>query len=57
MGFLWGGDKMPWNKTVVILTQLPMLCVLSRSVLSDFVTPWTVAHQASLSMGFSRQEY
>ena len=22
-----------------------------------FVTPWTVAHQASLSMGFLRQEY
>ena len=22
-----------------------------------FVTPWTVAHQASLSMEFSRQEY
>jgi len=22
-----------------------------------FVTPWTVAHQASPSMGFSRQEY
>ena len=22
-----------------------------------FVTPWTVAHQALLSMGFSRQEY
>ena len=22
-----------------------------------FVTPWTVAHQAPLSMGFSRQEY
>ena len=22
-----------------------------------FVTPWVVAHQASLSMGFSRQEY
>ena len=22
-----------------------------------FVTPWTAAHQASLSMGFSRQEY
>ena len=21
------------------------------------VTPWTVAHQASLSMGFSRQKY
>ena len=22
-----------------------------------FVTPWTAAHQAPLSMGFSRQEY
>ena len=22
-----------------------------------FVTPWTIAHQAPLSMGFSRQEY
>ena len=22
-----------------------------------FATPWTVAHQASLSVGFSRQEY
>ena len=22
-----------------------------------FVTPWTVAHQAPLSMGFPRQEY
>ena len=23
----------------------------------SFETPWTVAHQASLSMGFPRQEY
>ena len=31
--------------------------VLSCSVVSDsFATPWTVARQASLSMGFSRQE-
>ena len=28
---------------------------LSRAQL--FATPWTVAHQAPLSMGFSRQEY
>ena len=28
----------------------------SRSVISDSVTPWTVAYQAPLSMGFSRQE-
>ena len=27
------------------------------SVVSDSVTPWTVGQQASLSMGFSRQEY
>ena len=27
------------------------------SVMSNSVTPWTVAHQAPLSMGFSRQEY
>ena len=27
------------------------------SVMSDFVTPWTVAHQTPLTMGFSRQEY
>ena len=32
--------------------------VFSCSVVSDsFVTPWTVARQAPLSMGFSRQEY
>ena len=30
----------------------------SRSVVSNsFATPWTIAYQASLSTGFSRQEY
>ena len=34
------------------------VCVcVSRSVMSNSVIPWTVAHQASFSMGFSRQEY
>ena len=33
------------------------VCVLSCSVMSDSVTSWTVACQASLCMGFSRQEY
>ena len=29
-----------------------------RSVMSDsFVMPWTISHQAPLSMRFSRQEY
>ena len=30
---------------------------ISCSVMSDSVTPWTVAHQVPLSMRFSRQEY
>ena len=30
---------------------------VSDLVLSDSVTPWIVAHQAPLSMEFSRQEY
>ena len=34
-----------------------MCCVCSVSRVQIFVTPWTVAHQAPLSMGFSRQEY
>ena len=29
----------------------------AASVLPDSVSPWTVTHQAPLSMGFSRQEY
>ena len=33
------------------------LCVCVLSHVQLFVTPWTVAHQAPLSMGFSRQEY
>ena len=33
-------------------------CGLVAKFVSDsFVTPWTVAHQAPLSMGFPRQEY
>ena len=35
-----------------------MLSLFSHSVASDsFATPWTVARQAPLSMGFPRQEY
>ena len=32
-------------------------CVLSRSRVQLFLTPWAVACQATLSMVFSRQEY
>ena len=35
-----------------------LACMLSRfSRVQLFVTPWTVAHEAPLPMGFSRQEY
>ena len=38
----------------------PRMCACVRyvaSVVSDSVTPWTLAHQAPLSVGFSRQGY
>ena len=34
-----------------------VVCVWLLSPVWVFVTPWTVARQAPLSMGFSRQEY
>ena len=34
-----------------------VVVVESLSRVRLFATPWTVAHQAPLSMGFSRQEY
>ena len=33
------------------------ICVKVTQSYLTLLTPWTVAHQASLSMGFSRQEY
>ena len=32
-------------------------CCLVTVVSDSFATPWTVAHQAPLSMGFPRQDY
>ena len=34
-----------------------ILCAQSLSRVQLFATPWTAAHQVSLSMGFPRQEY
>ena len=44
---------------VCVCVYIYMLCaLLSCLVVSNsFVTPWTIAHQASLSMGFPKQEY
>ena len=45
-------------RTVIQNTQRTPVCVLSHfSCVKLFATPWTVAHQAPLSMGFFRQEY
>ena len=50
-----------WRKCVSvrnIIVSIQCFCLFSYSVMSDsFATPWTIACQASLYMGFSRQEY
>ena len=40
-----------------IIYPLVIVIVKSLSRVRLFATPWTVANQASPSMGFSRQEY
>ena len=47
---------MKWVKTancVVVMSSSGLVAKLGMIL----ATPWTVAHQAPLSMGFSRQEY
>ena len=49
-----GGTRL----TVILKLSMCVCCVFSCSVMSDsFVTLWTVAHQAPLSMGLPRQEH
>ena len=40
-----------------LYSLLPTLVVCVLTCVQLFVTPWTRAHQAPLSMGFPRQEY
>ena len=42
---------------LVVISYLLLLLFSHQVVSNSFVTPWTVAHQAPLSMGFPRQEY
>ena len=43
---------------VVVAVKVYVCCMLSHSSRVQLcATPWIVAHWASLSMGFSRQEY
>ena len=43
--------------TIVLISHAGKVKVKSLSHVQLFATPWTVAYQAPLSMGFSRQEY
>ena len=44
-------------KMLYIYINAMCLCASSLSRVRLFATPWTVAHQTPLSMGFSKQEY
>ena len=41
----------------VLVINFFTYCAQSLSCLQLFLTPWTIAHPAPLSMGFPRQEY
>ena len=57
-GTSWLGGHSPQHPIGLWYPMELLLPLFSRSVMSDsFATPWTVAHQAPLFMGFSRQEY
>ena len=48
--------SLSWEqRNYFVLSQVSGVKLLSRVWL--FATPWTVAYQVPLSMGFSRQEY
>ena len=51
----WYISNIKLNCTIKELSSFLKVKSLSRVQL--FATPWTVAYEASLSMGFSRQEY
>ena len=49
--------KVEDNSHLYSLVVCMRACMLSHSVMSNSATPWAVACQTPLSMGFSRQEY
>ena len=58
----WPGEShglyRPWGHKESDTTEQLSLGVLSYfSRVQLFATPWTIAHEAPVSMGFSRQEY
>ena len=56
--YILGGDGVAWGLGNKQQLNIEHVCILSRFNRDWlFATPWTVAHQAPLPMGFSRQEY
>ena len=53
--FTYVSELCSWMSVCVCVCVCMCVCVFSHGRL--FATPWTVAHQALLSMEFSRQEY
>ena len=51
------GPQWNWSKPGAYASPGLHVCMLSHSVMSSSAIPWTVACQAPLSMGFSRQGY
>ena len=56
---LWPYYKVTWrwNNAIIYSSALEIVSAHVLSCIWLFVNPWTVARQAPLSMGFSRQEY
>ena len=55
---LWGGEEEAERSRYVLHLAFDHACVHSHfSCIQLFTTPWTVTHQAPLSMGYSQQEY
>ena len=46
-----------FSNQVILEQKQVLMCAQLLSHVWTFVTPWTAAHQAPLSMGFLRQEY
>ena len=50
-------SQLQWKLQYILVQELGLFLFKSRNSVRLFVTPWTVACQAPLSMGFPIQEY
>ena len=53
----WSGTACVWKDKDTGNSCVRLECQLVLSGVQLFATPWTVIHQAPLSMGFSQEEY